>query len=199
MQIKSLAAELCLDRAVVLELLREPPPNLLMMSLSLPDEPNTTVVESEPKPMEIVEEEIQLDHAEPRSKAKVPVHVMHHTWSAQKRLKRVHVDTLERIYRRTKRPTVSNVLYSSISAYHKLHDIIRVSVTIKMSIDALPNNLLHFFTSGSRAILSLCTFMFFGRILVNMRVYTFLVSCKKLKRVISCTFLSVGVCLKNHF
>ncbi|KAF7830276.1 protein OVEREXPRESSOR OF CATIONIC PEROXIDASE 3 [Senna tora] len=110
--IKSLAAELCLDRAVVLELLRNPPPNLLMMSLSLPDEPKARVIEPETQPTETVHEEIRSDHVEPESKAKVPVHVMQHRWSAQKRLKRVHVDTLERIYKRTKRPT--NAMISSI-------------------------------------------------------------------------------------
>ncbi|CAI0416722.1 unnamed protein product [Linum tenue] len=39
----------------------------------------------------------------------LPVHVMYHKWNAQKRLKKVHVQTLERVYRRTKRPTVSIV------------------------------------------------------------------------------------------
>ncbi|XP_028779248.1 protein OVEREXPRESSOR OF CATIONIC PEROXIDASE 3 [Neltuma alba] len=110
--IKSLAAELCLDRAIVLELLRDPPPNLLMMSLSLPDEPTAPTVESEAKPSETVLEEIRTDHEDPEAKSNVPVHVMQRRWSAQKRLKRVHVDTLERIYRRTKRPT--NAMISSI-------------------------------------------------------------------------------------
>ncbi|KAK4277153.1 hypothetical protein QN277_015194 [Acacia crassicarpa] len=110
--IKSLAAELFLDRAIVLELLREPPPNLLMMSLSLPDEPTAPVVESEAKPSETVLEEIRTDHEELGPESNVPVHVMQRRWSAQKRLKRSHVDTLERIYRRTKRPT--NTMISSI-------------------------------------------------------------------------------------
>lgn len=85
-----------------------------MMSLSLPDEPAATVVEPETKPRETVHEEISVDHAEPRSQTKVPVHVMQRRWSAQKRLKRVHVDTMERVYKRTKRPTVSKVLHASI-------------------------------------------------------------------------------------
>ncbi|KAI9106847.1 hypothetical protein K1719_022375 [Acacia pycnantha] len=110
--IKRLAAELLLDRAIVLELLREPPPNLLMMSLSLPDEPTAPIVESEAKPSETVLEEIHTDHEELGSESNVPVHVMQRRWSAQKRLKRSHVDTLERIYRRTKRPT--NTMISSI-------------------------------------------------------------------------------------
>lgn len=108
LQIKSLAAELCLDRAIVLELLREPPPDLLMMSLSVADEPRVPVVDSEPRPLETVLEEIGTDQEEPESKSNnAPVHVMQRRWSAQKRLKRAHIDTLERIYRRTKRPTVS--------------------------------------------------------------------------------------------
>ncbi|XP_054798982.1 protein OVEREXPRESSOR OF CATIONIC PEROXIDASE 3 [Prosopis cineraria] len=110
--IKSLAAELCLDRAIVLDLLRDPPPNLLMMSLSLPDEPRAPVLEREAKPSETVLEDIRTDHVEPEAKSKVPVHVMQRRWSAQKRLKRVHVDTLERIYKRTKRPT--NAMINSI-------------------------------------------------------------------------------------
>ncbi|PPD66750.1 hypothetical protein GOBAR_DD36367 [Gossypium barbadense] len=81
--IKTLAAELCLDRAVVLELLREPPPELLMISATLPDEP-----------------------------VKEPIHVMQQRWSAQKRLKKVQIDTLEKVYRRSKRPT--NTMISSI-------------------------------------------------------------------------------------
>ncbi len=117
MQIKNLAAELCLDRAVVLELLRDPPPNLLIMSAALPDEPAPTVSvsvpepEPEPEPMETTHSEPSVDTAEPRTKEQVPVHVMQHTWSAQKRLKKVQVETLERVYSRTKRPTVSLYIY----------------------------------------------------------------------------------------
>uniref|UniRef100_A0A2N9GLN9 Homeobox domain-containing protein n=1 Tax=Fagus sylvatica TaxID=28930 RepID=A0A2N9GLN9_FAGSY len=116
--IKNLAAELCLDRAVVLELLRDPPPNLLIMSAALPDEPAPTVSvsvpepEPEPEPMETTHSEPSVDTAEPRTKEQVPVHVMQHTCSAQKRLKKVQVETLERVYSRTKRPT--NTMISSI-------------------------------------------------------------------------------------
>ncbi|XP_029126730.1 protein OVEREXPRESSOR OF CATIONIC PEROXIDASE 3 isoform X3 [Cajanus cajan] len=110
--IKNLAADLCLDRALVLQLLREPPPNLLMMSLSIPDEPTTTVVSLETKPREIVHIETSVDHAESGPKAKVPVHTLQRNWYAQKRLKKAHVDTLERVYRRSKRPT--NAMISSI-------------------------------------------------------------------------------------
>lgn len=118
--IKSLAAELCLDRAVVLELLRDPPPNLLMMSAALPDKPapkiepvpTISVSVPETESMETVHEETSVDAAAPRTKEKVPIHVMQHTWSAQKRLKKAQVDTLERVYRRTKRPT--NTMIESI-------------------------------------------------------------------------------------
>ena len=37
---------------------------------------------------------------------KQPVHIKQTRWSMQKRLKKVHVETLERVYSRTKRPTV---------------------------------------------------------------------------------------------
>ncbi|KAG5018642.1 hypothetical protein AAZX31_06G066900 [Glycine max] len=110
--IKNLAADLCLDRALVLQMLRDPPPNLLMMSLTIPDEPATTVVSLETKPSEIVHKETSIDHAEPEPKAKVPVHTLQRNWHAQKRLKKAHVDTLERVYRRSKRPT--NAMISSI-------------------------------------------------------------------------------------
>lgn len=112
LQIKNLAADLCLDRALVLQLLRDPPPNLLMMSLTIPDEPATTVVSLETKPSEIVHKETSIDHAEPEPKAKVPVHTLQRNWHAQKRLKKAHVDTLERVYRRSKRPTVSNICHT---------------------------------------------------------------------------------------
>lgn len=114
LQIKNLAADLCLDRALVLELLRNPPPNLLMMSLSLPDEPTATVTSLETKSREIVHEETSMDHAESGPKAKVPVHAMQHRWSAQKRLKKSQVYTMEKVYRRTKRPTVSKVCHPSV-------------------------------------------------------------------------------------
>ena len=110
MQIKSLAAELCLDRAVVLELLREPPPNLLLMSAALPDKPVPTITVPEAEPVETFPLETTkgaVEAAEPEVKGKVPVHVMQSRWSAQKRLKKVQIETLERVYRRTKRPTVS--------------------------------------------------------------------------------------------
>ncbi|TKY74715.1 OVEREXPRESSOR OF CATIONIC PEROXIDASE 3 [Spatholobus suberectus] len=109
--IKNLAADLCLDRALVLQLLRDPPPNLLMMSLSIPDEPTTTVVSLESKPREIVHKETSIEHAESVPKA-LPVHTLQRNWYAQKRLKKAHVDTLERVYRRSKRPT--NAMISSI-------------------------------------------------------------------------------------
>ncbi|KAK7283075.1 hypothetical protein RIF29_12332 [Crotalaria pallida] len=110
--IKNLAADLCLDRALVLELLRNPPPSLLMMSLSLPDEPPAPVTPVETQPREIVLEETSTDRAKSGPNAKVPVHAMQDTWSAQKRLKKTQVYTLEKVYRRSKRPT--NAMISSI-------------------------------------------------------------------------------------
>ncbi|GLT49567.1 hypothetical protein SLA2020_231160 [Shorea laevis] len=108
--IKSLAADVCLDRTVVLELLRDPPPNLILMSATLPDEPTPTVPVSETKTIE--SEKITVEAVKPERKVKEPIHVMQHRWSAQKRLKKVQVETLERVYRRSKRPT--NAMISSI-------------------------------------------------------------------------------------
>ncbi|XP_065848487.1 protein OVEREXPRESSOR OF CATIONIC PEROXIDASE 3 [Euphorbia lathyris] len=111
--IKNLAAELCLDRAIVLELLRDPPPNLVMMSASLPDEPAPipSFPQTNPIELDLVDKPI-VDGVKSKSEKELPVHVLRHSWSAQKRLKKVHVDTLERVYRRTKRPT--NAMVSSI-------------------------------------------------------------------------------------
>ncbi|KAE8698352.1 Protein OVEREXPRESSOR OF CATIONIC PEROXIDASE 3 [Hibiscus syriacus] len=96
--IKTLAAELCLDRAVVLELLREPPPELLMMSATLPDEPVKREPELVPEIEHIETEvsEITMESVKHEPKVKEPVHVMQQRWSAQKRLKKVHVETLEK-------------------------------------------------------------------------------------------------------
>ncbi|KAL6212097.1 hypothetical protein ACLB2K_017318 [Fragaria x ananassa] len=119
--IKNLAAELCLDRALVLQMLRDPPPNLLMLSAALPDAPapKKSVPVPEPEPEETILEatvetvvETDTDAAVVEAALKVPVHVRQQKFSAQKRLKKVHIDTLERVYRRTKRPT--NAIVSSI-------------------------------------------------------------------------------------
>ncbi|KAL5975291.1 hypothetical protein ACLOJK_031970 [Asimina triloba] len=116
--IKSLAGELGLDRAVVLELLREPPPDLLLMCASLPDKVITTPVEPtsplvekpESKPAEY--SSAAADAKEQKPAVKAPVHVMYNKWSSQKRIKKIQLETLERIYSRTKRPT--NAMISSI-------------------------------------------------------------------------------------
>lgn len=110
LQIKTLAAELCLDRAYVLELLREPPPKLLMLSATLPDEkPPVAAPENsspDPTPVESSSGE-DVVAVEPEEKVKdEAVHVMQQRWSAQKRVKKVHIETLEKVYRRSKRPTV---------------------------------------------------------------------------------------------
>lgn len=121
LQIKSLAAELCLDRAIVLELLREPPPSLLMLSATLPDTSTPSIEET--KTLQTTDEElIVADTAKEAEGVKVPVHVMQQSWAAQKRLKKVQIETLESVYRRTKRPTVSIVC--SISCASKEVDAI---------------------------------------------------------------------------
>ncbi|KAK3212356.1 hypothetical protein Dsin_017062 [Dipteronia sinensis] len=110
--IKNLAAELCLDRAIVIEMLRDPPPHLLMLSATLPDEPPPVASVSEVKQTETVTEETTLDAVEPESVVKEPVHIRQSRWLAQKRLKKVQIKTLEMVYRKSKRPT--NALISSI-------------------------------------------------------------------------------------
>ncbi|KAK9031708.1 hypothetical protein V6N11_055999 [Hibiscus sabdariffa] len=108
--IKTLVVELFLDRVVVLEFLCVPPPKLLMMSATLPDEP----IKREPEPMpetkhiETEAFEATMDNVKHEPKVKETIHVMQQRWSAQKRLKKVQVETLEKVYRRSKRYTISN-------------------------------------------------------------------------------------------
>lgn len=88
-------------------MLREPPPNLLMLSAALPDEPAAKVLVHEVKHTETIMAETTVHAVEPETKEEEPVHDRQHRWSAQKRLKKVQVKTLEMVYRRSKRPTVS--------------------------------------------------------------------------------------------
>ncbi|CAN1828271.1 Protein OVEREXPRESSOR OF CATIONIC PEROXIDASE 3 [Linum perenne] len=115
LQIKNLAGDLCLERGIVLELLRNPSPSLVMMSAGLPDEPEPVLLpvrHLKPIEAEIEETPTEEPAVKDESKVKLPVHVMFQNWNAQKRLKKVHAQTLERVYRRTKRPT--NTMVSSI-------------------------------------------------------------------------------------
>ncbi|KZV22310.1 hypothetical protein F511_34054 [Dorcoceras hygrometricum] len=110
--IKNLAADLCLDRAVVLKILRDPPPNLVMLSAALPDKPLPTSVEVEEKIEETVPLKQTRQASKTKTEVKLPIHEMRNNWSARKRLKKVQIDTLEQVYRRSKRPT--NAMISSI-------------------------------------------------------------------------------------
>ncbi|KAM0877563.1 hypothetical protein ACQ4PT_035399 [Festuca glaucescens] len=110
---KNLAGELGLDRGLVIQLLRNPPPKLLLMSDSLPDEaPSKPEIKEMPSPVvdEVVVDDVDVIETEP--KTDLPIHVMSNEWSAQKRLKKVQLETLERVYRKSKRPT--NTMISSI-------------------------------------------------------------------------------------
>ncbi|KAK2446049.1 protein OVEREXPRESSOR OF CATIONIC PEROXIDASE [Trifolium repens] len=115
--IKTLAADLCLDRHLVLNLLRNPPPNLLMLSLSIPDEPTPSGIVPENTPGETLYKETSSDnayHEESESKSNLPIHTMQQNWSSRKRLKKTQLDTLERVYMRSKRPTnamISNIVH----------------------------------------------------------------------------------------
>ena len=80
-----------------------------MLSATLPDEPVKREPVLEAKHIETVAFETTVDTVKHEPKVKEPVHVMQHRWSAQKRLKKVQVETLEKVYRRSKRPTVSKV------------------------------------------------------------------------------------------
>ncbi|XP_047324051.1 protein OVEREXPRESSOR OF CATIONIC PEROXIDASE 3 [Impatiens glandulifera] len=118
--IKNLAADLCLERAVVLKLLRDPPPDLLLLSAALPDKPDSnvmvpnksamTVSELESETLESAASEGAIIDLTSEEKGEVPIHVMQGDWSSRKRLKKVQVGTLERVYRRSKRPTNSMIV-----------------------------------------------------------------------------------------
>uniref|UniRef100_A0ACD5WTY1 Uncharacterized protein n=1 Tax=Avena sativa TaxID=4498 RepID=A0ACD5WTY1_AVESA len=111
---KNLAGELGLDRGLVIELLRNPPPKLLLMADSLPDEapskPEIKEIEPSPVTDEIVVDEVAVTETDPQMD--LPIHVMSNEWSAQKRLKKAQLETLERVYHKSKRPT--NTMVSSI-------------------------------------------------------------------------------------
>lgn len=109
--IKNLAGELGLDRGLVIEMLRNPPPKLLLMSDSLPDEvPSKSQVKEIETPSTTTVDEVDTSEIKPQ--LELPVHVMSAEWSARKRLKKVQLETLERVYLRSKRPT--NTMVSSI-------------------------------------------------------------------------------------
>ncbi|KAK4783393.1 hypothetical protein SAY86_007767 [Trapa natans] len=114
--IKTLASELGLDRAIVLKLLHDPPPNLLMMTTTLPDEPKQIVLVPQLETVELVQEKptpaVEVVEPVPQTKVVAPVHIIHQRRSSQKRLEKVQVEVLESVYRRTKRPT--NAMISSI-------------------------------------------------------------------------------------
>ncbi|GAB2215436.1 hypothetical protein Droror1_Dr00019821 [Drosera rotundifolia] len=120
--ILDLCGELNLARPLVLELLREPPPELLMMSASLPDTPEPAISAPETVEAESASGETQIEPTEPIEPAelsmadpevKLPIHVLQSTWSARKRIKKAHIATLEKVYYRSKRPT--DAMISSIS------------------------------------------------------------------------------------
>ncbi|KAE8788631.1 protein OVEREXPRESSOR OF CATIONIC PEROXIDASE 3 [Hordeum vulgare] len=112
--IKNLAGELGLDRGLVIELLRNPPPELLLMSDSLPDEPPSKpeTKEIEPSPVADEVEVDEIEATETNAQMDLPIHVMSTEWSAQKRLKKAQLETLEKVYFKSKRPT--NTMISSI-------------------------------------------------------------------------------------
>lgn len=83
-----------------------------MMSASLPDEPEQVEFVPQTEAVEVVQDKDTAEVASPETKVEAPLHVMHQRWSAQKRLKKVQVETLESVYRRTKRPTVSKRILS---------------------------------------------------------------------------------------
>ncbi|KAF7151489.1 hypothetical protein RHSIM_Rhsim02G0195700 [Rhododendron simsii] len=160
--IKNLAADVCLDRAVVLKLLRDPPPKLLLMNATLPDKPVSPILEPESEPLVKVSSDAAAEAKQPKSKVEVPVHAMRSSWSGRKRLKKVQVRTLERVYARTKRPT-NTMVDSIVSVTHLPRKKVLEWFEDKRSEDGVPGNRLPYQRSASlllsllvRSLLSVC-------------------------------------------
>ncbi|KAJ7527974.1 hypothetical protein O6H91_16G079000 [Diphasiastrum complanatum] len=105
--IKSLAAEVGLDRSDILSFLRDPPPELLTAVL------DETFKESVNSTSEIIDKtSSHRENATPVSldeKKKGPHTSRPTSWYSQKRLRKEVVNTFELVYRRTKRPTNSMI------------------------------------------------------------------------------------------
>nr|GLL47004.1 protein OVEREXPRESSOR OF CATIONIC PEROXIDASE 3-like [Ipomoea trifida] len=137
--IKNLAADVCLDRAVVLELLRDPPPHLLLLSAALPDKPISTISEPPSIPLETVPLEEATDDVETKTTVEMPVHVRQRNWAAKKRIKKKQLETLELVYRRSQRPT--NAMISSIVHVTNLpHKRVVKWFEDKRAEDGVPDN-----------------------------------------------------------
>ncbi|CAA6666375.1 unnamed protein product [Spirodela intermedia] len=97
--IKALSAELGLERAVVLECLRDP----LRIFFSWWQQDAS---------VEVHAEQVDAPAGAAPAAERAPVHAMKASWAMNKRLKKVQVETLERVYARARRPT--NTMISSI-------------------------------------------------------------------------------------
>lgn len=108
LQVKSLAAELGMDRSDVLSFLRDPPPELLLMSAQLEEEDEAAA--AAPKKVEAKVE--KAPRTAPSRKQSAPPSTPSggpqnpRSWHGNKRLKKEHVATFERVYRQTNRPSV---------------------------------------------------------------------------------------------
>jgi hypothetical protein len=117
--VKILTEELGLDREIVLDLLRNPPPELLLIQ---PVKDNTGSIQSAIKPDNDNVGSSGSDRklVDPTSKeaskneAEVPIFFNQVQWNRKKRMKKVQIATLEKVYRRTRRPTdamVDNIIH----------------------------------------------------------------------------------------
>lgn len=113
-QVKALAADLGMDRADVLSFLRNPPPELLLMSASLDEESAERTASSKlaeasgrMKPSKVVTPEKREPELKPAT-AGGPQGPK--SWHSNKRLRKEHIATFERVYRQSQRPSVSFIL-----------------------------------------------------------------------------------------
>ncbi|KAL3685084.1 hypothetical protein R1sor_003106 [Riccia sorocarpa] len=104
--VKALAAELGMDRSDVLAWLKNPPPELLMVGASMGLEDDSGDPEEEDANAEVAatvsssKDSGSSAKQNAGSQGLAPV-----TWHSQKRLRKEHLATFERVFRRTRRPT----------------------------------------------------------------------------------------------
>lgn len=113
-QVKILSAELGMDRADVLSFLRNPPPELLLMS----DELENEVAEASERAEAKVEKAPKVAAAS-RKQPAPPLNPSGgpqspRSWHGSKRLKKEHIATFERVYRNSTRPSVNTSDFSDL-------------------------------------------------------------------------------------
>lgn len=109
--VKSLAAELQLDRADVLSFLKDPPPELLLIALEEPakEEETESGNASSEANSELTAKKIEVSTAVVKKIEKSATMYGPRDWNRKKRFRKEHLETFEQVYTRTRRPTNSMI------------------------------------------------------------------------------------------